>query len=398
MISNLKENFRRARAALVRRSRSETCFIAVTGSSGKTTATELIGSVLAEAFPTRYFSGYNALKHVAENMISIDKRTRFSVQEVHGGAPGSARDAAQIIRPNVAVVTVVGLEHRDSLASPEEVAAAKSDLLAALSEDGLAILNADDPLVFAMAGRTTARVATFGTRPDADLRCVGARMQFPAGLRLDVEFADKSFTIESRLIGKHWMPAILAAILTGLELGVAPEHCIRAIGAYEPHDGRCSLHPFIHGAMIVNDAYKAPEWSLDAFFDLIASVEAPRKTVVFGELTDSKQKKGRLLRRIERQAALLCDRVVFVGAPATRSLSDRSDSSGSGKLTILADVRSAYEFLANSSIDGEVIFLKSSRSMHLDRIVRNHESPIACWRELCGRKIQCTECEQLRVR
>lgn len=398
MISNLKDNFRRARAALVRRSRSETCFIAVTGSSGKTTATELIGFVLTEAFPTRYFSGYNALKHVAENMLSIDTRTRFFVQEVHGGAPGLARDAAQIIRPNVAVVTVIGLEHRDSLASPEEVAAAKSDLVAALPEDGLAILNADDPLVLAMSGRTKARVATFGTGPDVDLRCVDARMNFPDGLSLDVEFAGKSYAIRSRLIGKHWVPAVLAAFLSGLKLGVEPELCIRAIGAYEPHDGRCSLHPFVQGSMIVNDAYKAPEWSLDAFFDLIAGVDAPRKTVVFGELTDSKQKKGRLLRRIGRQAATLCDRVVFVGAPAIRSLSDRSDSSGSGRLTILADVRSAYEFLASSSVDGEVIFLKSSRSMHLDRIVRNHENPIACWRELCGRKIQCTECEQLRIR
>lgn len=397
MLEGIKDFLRRERAAFVRRTRTSARYVAVTGSSAKTTTTDMIGQVLAEAGPAVYFSGYNGLKHVAENISSIGRDVRFVVQEVHGGGPGMAREAAAIIRPDVAVVTVVGLEHTNHLSSADAIAAAKSDLVAALPEDGLAILNADDARVRAMAGRTRARTLTFGTSPDADLRCTDMRMEFPSGLSLDVTYEGQSYVVRSKLLGKHWAAAILASTLAGLALGIEPRRCLAAIESYEPQDARCSVHPFHNGAMIVNDAYKAPEWSLDSFFELVSQVDAPFKTIVIGEITDSKLKKGRLFRRIARQAQAISDRTAFVGPAALRSFEGRDLYTSSEGLVVLPDVKSASDFLVATSRPGEVIFLKSSRSMHLDRIVRHQEASITCWRELCGRKIQCAACDLLRA-
>ena len=385
-----------ARANYVRSRRAaSTSIIAVTGSSGKTTTTELIGRVLSECGNTAAYSGHNTLKAIQKNLLHIRPDRAFHVQEVSGGRPGAAAEIAAVLKPDIAVVTVVAPEHLKQFRSVDAIAAGKAALVASLPAEGLAILNADDVRVSAMRTRTSARVATFGFSNSADLRCMAISNEFPSGMTLHLAYRGETFEVSTQLIGAHWVPSVLAGALTGLMAGITPQACAHAIASYQPKFGRCSLHAIAGGPTFVNDAYKAPAWSMDAFLSLIEGTPAELKTLVLGMVSDNTKDNRQFYRGIVRKALSCSRRVVVVGAPARYVEKMLSPELGN-RLSLFQTTLEVRRFLAANSVPGEVIFLKSNRSSHLERILLDWSEPISCWMEHCGRKKGCLECNRLR--
>ena len=172
-------------AAIRRLALRHVTFIAVTGSCGKTTALVLSEAVLSSAGSCRAGVG-SSRRLTAETILGIGASTKFCLVELHASFPGLMSESLRLLRPTVGVVTTVGRDHFESYRSLEATAREKGQLLERLPRSGVAILNADNPYVLAMAHRTRARVLTFGFSPHADLRAmdvssISARPPFDEG-------------------------------------------------------------------------------------------------------------------------------------------------------------------------------------------------------------------------
>lgn len=365
-------------------------YVGVTGSCAKTTATRLIGAVLATAGPCRTKDD-NGIIHVSRNVLSVGFRTRFCVQEVSGEHPGRVRAQTRILRPQVGVVTNVGGDHYKAFRSLEATALEKGRLVEDLPRRGIAILNADDPNVRSMAARTRARVVTFGLSPDADVRASGISSNWPGRLALTVTHGNESVHIQTRLVGAFWTTAVLAAVACGVACGVGLRRCAETIAAYEPNFARYSVHQVPGGPDFVLD-HKASLWTIAPCLAFLTNAGAPRKTLVFGTIADYPGAGGARYRQVARDALRVADRVVFVGANAERVSKLRQGAIGE-RLLVFTTAFEASAYFREHVLPGELIMIKQSMPAdHLERIVLSQFEPVVCWRERCHKRRECPRC------
>ncbi|MBN9075562.1 MAG: hypothetical protein J0H84_05020 [Rhizobiales bacterium] len=215
----IPEKTRIALAKLNRRNHPAT-FIAITGSSGKTTTTSLLAHILSGLAPTSRQIFSNALRGISGAVMRASRKDRFVVLEVAASGRSSVAQLAEIAKPDVAIVTMVGLEHYSAFRSLEAVAAEKGHLVAAVQPRGFAPLNADDEHVLAMRGRTGERIVTFGRSETADFRVLSTEFAFPGPLTLRIAWGGREETLTSPLPGSHFCVSVAAAFAAAVELGV----------------------------------------------------------------------------------------------------------------------------------------------------------------------------------
>jgi UDP-N-acetylmuramoyl-tripeptide--D-alanyl-D-alanine ligase len=274
----------------------------------------------------------------------------------------------------------------------DETAKEKGMLVEDLSAGGTAILNADDPLVLAMAARTKARVTTFGVSPAADVRGSEVSAVWPDRLAFTVSHGGTSMRVETRFPGNHWTSSMLAAIGCGLACGLDLEACVGAIAETEPVFGRFSVHEVPAGPVFVLDSYKAPLWTVPSSLAFLETARAPRKTVIFGTMSDYAGNAGRTYRKVARQALAIADRVIFVGPHASHAEAEAGD-----RLQSFPTTYEASRFVTQASEPGELILIKASGGDHLERIALSHFDDIVCWRERCGKARPCPNCVHYRT-
>jgi UDP-N-acetylmuramoyl-tripeptide--D-alanyl-D-alanine ligase len=287
-------------------------YVGVTGSCAKTTTTRLSGTVLERAGRCRTADA-NGIPPLSRNILSVGVLTRFCVQEISGDHPGKIRLQTKILRPQIGVVTTVGGDHYANFRSLEATTREKRRLVTDLPRRGIAILNADDPNVWRMRKRTRARVMSFGLSPNADVRASDISSSWPNRLSLTVTHRNKSQKIQTRLVGEFWATLVLAAVTCGIACGLDLRTCAKAIATAEPNLARYSVHQAPGGPTFLLD-HKAPVWTIPHCFAFLKSASAPRKTVIFGNLSDYAGSAGPRYRRVAREALEVADRVVFVGS------------------------------------------------------------------------------------
>lgn len=300
------------RAASCRRTRlGGTVFVGVTGSAGKTTTKDLIAAVLARRYPvTSTPESLNAAHRVALAVLRT-RRGGACVAEVATSEPGQIATAAACLRPTVAVVTNVMRDHLSAFRNREAIAAEKGDLVAALPPDGVAVLNADDPLVLAMRGRTTARAITFGLSPDADVRAEQITCAWPDGLEGVLVCGDERAPFRTRLIGAFWATSVLAAAAAGKAAGISLHDAAEAMAAVEPTPGRLSVVRTPGGITFIDDGWKGTCDSVAATLEVVRQAKARRRIVVFGTLSDYSGSATPRYRDAARAALDAADLVVF---------------------------------------------------------------------------------------
>ncbi|MCP4170736.1 MAG: UDP-N-acetylmuramoyl-tripeptide--D-alanyl-D-alanine ligase [Fuerstiella sp.] len=248
-----------ARLGCQNRQTTDALVTAVTGSVGKTTARRMISAML-ESVHTGIQSPRNFNNHlgVPISLLELQAGDEFAVIEIGSSAPGEVEMLASIARPEFAVVTNISPAHLDGFKSLKAVQQEKRAIIASLAEDGVAFLNADDPLVAEMEKSAPGRVVTFGTGKTAEVRATGIRVSDDA-LTLTVD--DDEYTV--RACGRHNVSNVLAAIAIGLEVGIAPEQINAGLATYEPEPGRCCPLQ-IGGWTVVDDTYNASPASVSA--------------------------------------------------------------------------------------------------------------------------------------
>jgi UDP-N-acetylmuramoyl-tripeptide--D-alanyl-D-alanine ligase len=385
--SAIRKRTRKWRASYVR-TRSHATFIAVTGSSGKSTTTALISHILSGVAPVRTQVVFSLDHFHIKSLQDAPPDNGYYVGEIGSKGPGSLQPTIDAIKPTVGVVTLVALEHKSAFRTCEAVAEEKRKLVEALPASGLAVLNYDDPRVAAMAERTKARTVTFG-QTGGEYVVSNVHCEAPGELSVTITHHGQAFDIVSRLTGVHQSLAVAAAFSCTHQLGVPPAAIVERIASFAPVFGRCSLHRVENGPVFIIDTAKAPYHSIHLAFDMMASFRAPRRRIVIGQLSDTY---GGSSDNVYRKAYLasrsVADQVIFIGEHSHRSKATAEDIAD-GRFLRFETVKEAAEFLKESAIPDEIVLLKSSGNLHLERLMLIFFTPVRCWRDICGKSARC---------
>jgi UDP-N-acetylmuramoyl-tripeptide--D-alanyl-D-alanine ligase len=383
------------RAARHRRRLGGTIFVGVTGSAGKTTTKELIAAVLGRRYSGSKSPGTHNTSHwVSRTVLAVRPGDGFCVQELGASGPGTLDGPIAVVRPRVAVVTNVGGDHRSAFRTLDATATEKGKLVSAVPAHGLAVLNADDPRVLAMGATCRGRVLTYGLTPDAAVHAESVTGSWPDRLEFIVIHGEQRVAVHTRFCGVHWIHACLAAIATGVGLGIPLADAASALADVEPWSGR--MEPVrARGVTFLRDDCKAAYWSIGASLEFLRGARVPRKIAVIGTISDYPGRASAVYGAVARQALDVADEVIFVGPQALRCSGARTHPRGSALHAFLT-AREAHRYLADTLLPGDLVLLKGSQRVdHLLRLVLARRGRIGCWRTECRRITFCDECALL---
>jgi len=355
------------RLAAGRRDRRRARVIGVTGSVGKTTTKEIAASVLATRYDVlKNDANYNNEIGLPLTLLGLQHRHRRAVLEMGMYALGEVRTLCEIARPDVGVVTNVGPVHLERLGSMEAIAAAKSELPESLPPHGFAVLNADDPLVMAMAERTRAKPLTFGKAASADVRASEIESRGLRGVAFRLHWRGESVRADTQLPGRHSVSNALAAAAVGLADGMALGEVAAALGETQP-PLRIQTHRLKAGGTLIDDTYNAGPASMAAALDLLAETPG-RRIAVLGDMRELGVAEREEHLALGRRAAETADVIHTVGELGAIVAGAARDA-GHGNTHHWPDKESAGDAVAASLRAGDVVLLKASRAMALETLV-----------------------------
>ncbi len=351
--------------------------VGLTGSQGKTSTKDLLAQVLASAGATVATLGnFNNELGMPLTALRADPDTRFLVLEMGARHVGNIAELCGYVRPDVGLVLNVGTAHVGEFGSREAIAQTKGELVEALTEQGTAVLNADDPLVSAMAARTAAPVTTYGESPDADVRVDDLSLDASGCPDFDLVTAGGTAHVRLRLLGEHQAANAAAAAAVALSLGLALDDVATALSAAtNASRWRMEQHERADGVLVVNDAYNANPESMRAALKALAAIArgrgaGTRSIAVLGEMRelgessrDEHDAVGRLAVRLD------ISQLVVVGEPARPiHLGACLEGSWGDESVFVPDNDEAVAWLREHLRPGDVVLVKASRAAALEQV------------------------------
>ncbi|EEP70890.1 UDP-N-acetylmuramoyl-tripeptide-D-alanyl-D-alanine ligase [Micromonospora sp. ATCC 39149] len=340
--------------------------IGLTGSSGKTTTKDLIAQLTVRLGPTVAPPGSfnNELGH-PWTALQADQDTRFLVLEKGARGVGHVRYLCEVVPPRISVVLNVGVAHLGEFGSVENIALAKGELVESLPADGLAVLNADDPLVDVMAARTAARVVRYGEAAHADVRAVDVTLDGRGRAAYTLVTPEGSAAVRLGLTGRHQVSNSLAAAAVARELGMPLAELAAALGELGlVSTRRMDVFERPDGVTVIDDSYNANPASTAVALRALAGMRgAGRAVAVLGYMAElgEYERQGHL--EVGRLAAELgVDRLLVVGEPAAPIHEGATAvEDWGGESVLLTDQAAAVEVLRSELRPGDVVLVKGSR-------------------------------------
>jgi UDP-N-acetylmuramoyl-tripeptide--D-alanyl-D-alanine ligase len=357
--------------------------VGVTGSSGKSSTKDLLGAVLSGDGPTVAPAGsLNNDLGLPYTVLQADRATRYLVLEMGARGPGHIRRLTRIAPPQLGIVLNVGSAHLGEFGSRAAIAQAKGELVEALpsaAAGGLAILNADDPLVLAMAARTGAEVVTFGAATaGADVRAEDITLDELGRPGFVLTSAAGSASVQLRLVGAHQVSNALAVAAAALAVGIPISDVAERLGAASAvSPWRMELHERADGLLVVNDAYNAnPESMRAALLALVAiSRRRPgaRSIAVLGTMAELGADGPAEHAAIGTLAAELGISSLIVVGDAARPIHDQARAAAAygrepGESQWVPDAAAATSAVRAQARPGDVVLVKASRAASLEQV------------------------------
>lgn len=360
-------------ARLRRASRPKLKVVGITGSVGKTTTKELVAAVLGTRYPLLKNEGnLNSEIGLPLVLLELTTRQRRAVLEMGMWAPGEIAFLCDIAAPEVGIVTNVGPSHMERLGSLDAIADAKAELVEALPEDGVAILNADDPLVAAMADRTQANVLTFGVGQTADVRAEEIESHGLAGVNFVLVHGVERAAVYSHLPGRAMVHNALAAAAAGIVDGLSVAEVAEALSEAQVPTRLVACRG-VNGSTLIDDTYNASPASMRAALDLLGEVPG-RKIAVLGDMRELGAAETEGHRSVGRRAAEVADIIYAVG-DLGRWIGDAAIQAGHGDVHIMFDKSEVAEALLPRLQPGDVVLLKASRALELETLLDEMKEP-----------------------
>ncbi|MHB9754265.1 UDP-N-acetylmuramoyl-tripeptide--D-alanyl-D-alanine ligase [Streptomyces sp. BYX5S] len=350
--------------------------VGLTGSAGKTSTKDLIAQVLRRKADTVFTPGsLNNEIGLPLTALTATDETQFLVLEMGARGIGHIKYLTGLTPPRIGVVLNVGSAHIGEFGGREQIAQAKGELVEALPADGTAILNADDPLVRAMASRTQAKVLFFGEAESADVRAANVRLTENGQPSFSLHTPSGCSEVTLRLYGEHHVSNALAAAAVAHDLGMSVEEIALALSeAGNLSRWRMEVTERPDGVTIVNDAYNAnPESMRAALRALVAMGKGRRTWAVLGQMAElgdevltEHDAVGRLAVRLN------VSKLVAVGGREASWLQLGAYNEGSwGEESVhVSDAQAAIDLLRSELRPGDVVLVKASRSVGLESVAQ----------------------------
>ena len=340
--------------------------IAVTGSAGKTTTKEAIAHVLGARFRVLKSEGnFNNHFGLPLMLLKLEPEHDLAVIEMGMSHAGEIRALAKIAQPEIGVVTNVAAVHLEFFDSLAGIARAKYELVESLPGSGTVVLNADDEYVSQFGRGFKGKVVMYGTRTAADVRAEKIQSQGAQGTEFDVVVGSVREHATLPLVGEHNVLNALAAVAVGLERGLKPSEAIAELYTLAPADKRGQVLQ-LGNITVINDCYNSNPKALEAMVDALAAMRAKRRIVVAGEMLELGPAGEEMHRQAGQHVADKKIDVLLGVRGLARSMVEGARQAGT-RSEFVASPEEAGEWLAREARDGDVVLLKASRGVKLEK-------------------------------
>lgn len=352
----------------VNRQRFVGAMAAVTGSSGKTTAKELIASILRAAYGTESVlatrGNLNNDLGVPLTLLELNAQHQSAILELGASHIGEIAYTVALVRPQVCLITNAGLAHVGEFGSPERIVEAKGEILEGLDDQGVAVLNRDDPAFERWKQRAGARsVLSFGFSESADV-CAANLSQDERGCpKFKMHGPWGRTEVQLNLLGRHNVANALAAAAVTHAMGIAPELIQQGLQAVQPVKGRAVASLGLAGVRLIDDSYNANPISMMAAVDILATLSG-RKILVLGDMGELGDWVESSHRQVGQYAQGKVDALYAVGPHMAHAVAAFGE--GGYHFADQAALISALKPLCGPDTN---VLIKGSRSAAMDKVV-----------------------------
>lgn len=345
--------------------------IGITGSVGKSTTKEVVSEVLERRFRTlRNVGNLNNEIGLPLTLLRLSEDHQRAVLEMGFYVPGEIAFLCELAQPSVGVITNIGTVHAERAGSQEMIAKGKAELVQALPPNpyGVAILNYDDPRVRAMSELTSARIFYYGLDANADLWADHLEGLGLEGIRFRLHYRNEALYLRVPMIGRHSVHTALRAAAVGLVEGLTWQEIIEGLQS-ERAQLRLVAVRTNNGALILDDTYNASPESTLAALNLLDEIEG-HKIAVLGDMLELGPYEVQGHEMVGARAARVVDDLVTVGERG-RIIAKAASEAGLDKrhITIFDESTQAIEHLSSKLTSSDVVLIKGSHGMRMDRIV-----------------------------
>ena len=349
--------------------------VAVTGSAGKTTTKEAIAHVLAARFRVMKSEG-NLNNHfgLPLQLLKLEPEHEIAVIELGMSHAGEIAALAKLAHADIGVVTNVAPVHLEFFSSIADIARAKYELIQELHSGAIAVLNADDEYVSQFGRDFHGKVVHYGIHHQANVSAQKVQLLGAGGSRFELAAHSVNQEITLPLLGEHNVYNALAAAAVAMERGLTPTEIAAALATLSPADKRGEKIS-IAGATVINDCYNSNPKALTAMVDALATMPAKRRIVVAGEMLElGPQGEALHFEAGRHMAEMKIDRVIGVRGLA-KQIVEGANRSG-GQAEFVASPEAAGDWLSNEVKAGDVVLMKASRGVKLEKALEHWKSSI----------------------
>ena len=343
--------------------------VGITGSVGKTSTKEMTAAVLRQRFRTLWSrASYNNEIGLPLTLLHLNNSYEALVVEMGAYVPGDIKALCDLAHPHIGVITNVGVSHLERMGTVDRIWEAKSELVRALPPDGVAILNWDDERVRRMADVTPARVFSYGLTPEADLWADEVVSLGLEGIRFILHYGEDVVPVRLPWLGQHSVHTALRATAVGLIFDLSWEEIVAGLQDTDAQL-RIVVVPGVRDTKIIDDTYNASPASMLAALNLLADLDG-RRVAILGDMLELGSYEETGHRKVGARAAEVVQRLITVGERA-RWIAEEAVAVGMSPdhVVHVTTVEEAIEQAMSWLEPGDVVLVKASRAMALERVV-----------------------------
>ncbi|MBE7021646.1 MAG: UDP-N-acetylmuramoyl-tripeptide--D-alanyl-D-alanine ligase [Ruminococcaceae bacterium] len=342
--------------------------IGITGSVGKTTAKEMTATVLSSKLSVLKTQGnLNNEIGLPLTLLQLEESHRAAVIEMGMSGYGEIDHLAAIAAPDLVIMTNIGLSHIEMLGSQENIYRAKAEFLPHLRPGGTVILNGDDPILSAHRSEMPVRTISVGTTPGCDILARDI-CSAPDSVSFTLAYGDEQVPVRLSFPGTHNVINALFACAAGLVLGIPLKEAAAALATFTPGDRRME---FIrkNNLTVINDCYNAAPASMAAALKVLAA-QSGRKIAVLGDIRELGEHAPAAHKDLGTLAAALSLDALFTLGENGRLIAEGALLAGMAKTAVFSftDIDALNDALSTYTQEGDIILVKASRAMRLERV------------------------------
>jgi UDP-N-acetylmuramoyl-tripeptide--D-alanyl-D-alanine ligase len=365
--------------ALAQRRQFPGTVVAITGSNGKTTVKEMTAAVLQQRYATCKALG-NLNNHIGVPLalLQLEAAHQVAVLELGMNHLGEIRRLCELALPHIGVITNIGLAHVGYVGSIERIQQAKGELIEALDATSVAIVNADDPRTLALGRRAPGRLLTFGQGPEADIRGWVRADRGLEGVLCTIVLDDTAYEVALPVLGAHQVLNALAAAAVGVAMHVPVAAIIAGLQSYHGMYGRMMVRRGVGGVTLIDDTYNASPQSMRAALQCLGHTRAAgRRLAVLGDMLELGARGPALHTEVGVLVAQSGVQELITVGPLAQHIAQGAQGAGMSTACIhmTTQPEDAVALLRSLRRAGDVMLLKGSRGMAMERLVRDLTEP-----------------------